>query len=289
MSIRAVHWGIGVSFALLILLILCLALDVFQCASCYLYFSSELGTLFLAAVVAFAALEGVRWNTPPDPGDSRPERGWRHFSTEFLVSFAVLAGIMVAVWVAVGWWGGISASAWFKRALWSGYMLGVYAIFAVLIVRYIKFIHPVAFVTAITIMTYFLSTYEIILLDRGIGWHYNNTVIGTVLGIPLDNVLFIYPVSPAFAMIMFAIAKKHMNDLRAFVLINVLLIPASIVVELVAIYPLNIWRVQQHQSLWPIGKTSFEEFFFYVLMQLLSIGLYMYFCRAFKSRFFHSR
>jgi hypothetical protein len=128
-------------------------------------------------------------------------------------------------------------------------------------------------------MVYFLSTYEIILLARGIGWRYNNTVIGYLLGIPLDNVLFVYPVTPVFIMIFYSIITRRLNDLKAFWLLNLALIPVGIIFELLAVYPLRIWRVFTSQSIWPMGRTSLEEFLFYFIMQFLTLSLYAFFSR----------
>ncbi|MBL8026363.1 MAG: hypothetical protein JNL74_08120, partial [Fibrobacteres bacterium] len=109
-----------------------------------------------------------------------------------------------------------------------------------------------------------------------------NTVIGTVFGIPIDNVLFTYPISPVLAMMMYAIFTRNRNDKRAFWKINAILAPASIVFELIAVYPLDIWRVHKSQSVLPLGKTSLEEILFYVLMQFFSIALYAFLLRSFR-------
>lgn len=265
-----------------IVLIICWTKDIGTCASRYLYFSSEIGTLLIALTVYFTAFHGVRWNDPAEPGDDTPQHGWKRFSRTLFFFFLLLIAVMTIVWISIGIAGGLSTTAWFKRALWSGYMLGVYAICIVLVVKYFKYIRAMPLVVATTIMIYFLSTYEIVLLDRGIGWCYNNTVIGNVFGIPLDNVLFVYPVSPALAMIMYAVVTRRLNDLKAFWLMNLILTPVSIVFELIAVYPLDIWRVLTTQSLLPMGKVSIEEFLFYFVMQFLSIALYAFFCRTMK-------
>ncbi|MBN1574942.1 MAG: hypothetical protein JW913_00215 [Chitinispirillaceae bacterium] len=278
------RWLAAWCLGLVIILIICWTTDIGLCASRHLYFSSEIGTLLLALAVYVTAFHGVRWNDPAEPGDDSPQQGWKRFSRELVSFFLLLGAVMAIAWVSLGIAGGLSTIAWFKRAIWMGYMLGVYAICIVLVVRYFKYIRALPLVVATAIMVYFLSTYEIILLDRGIGWCYNNTVIGYIFGIPLDNVLFVYPVSPALAMIMYAVVTRRLNDLKAFWLLNLILAPVSVVFELIAVYPLDIWRVMTTQSILPMGKTCIEEFLFYYIMSFFSISLYAFLCRNMKKK-----
>lgn len=276
------RWLAAWCLGLVIVVVLCWTTDIGACASRYLYFSSEIGTSLIALAVYFTAFHGVRWNDPPETEDDVPQQGWKRFGRALVIFLLVLIAVMAIVWVSAGIAGGLSAVAWFKRALWTGYMLGVYLICIVLVIQYFKYIRALPLVVSIVIMVYFLSTYEVVLLDRGIGWCYNNTVIGEVFGIPLDNVLFGYPVAPALVMIMYAVITRRLNNLKAFWLLNLILIPTSIVFELVAVYPLDIWRVLTTQSILPMGKASIEEFFFYFVMQFFSIALYAFFCRTMK-------
>ena len=269
--------GIRCCWGAMVVLILCWYADWFQCASKYLYFSSEIGVLIIATALYIATFGNMRWSDRPEEEDDRPQPGWQRFSRECAFWFAGLAVLMLCVWLTVGMWGGLSASAWLKRGIWAGYMLIVYIICIAMVFRYFAYINAFALGTTAAIMVYFLSTYKIILLDRGVGWEYNNTVIGYLFGIPLDNVLFVYPISPVMAVLFYAVVSRRRNNLRAFWLINALLIPASVVFELLAVYPLDIWRVFTGQSVWPMGKTSIEEFLFYMQMQFFSIALYSFF------------
>jgi hypothetical protein len=216
--------------------------------------------------------------------DERPKPHWRRFSGELGMWFLGLVAVLFAVWIAVGTLGGISASAWLKRAVWSGYMLGVFVLSILVAVRNLEYINAKAAITSSVIMVYFLSTYEITLLSRGIGWSYNNTVVGYVFGIPLDNVLFVYTVTPFLIMVFYSIAACHFNETKAFWLLTCAMAPVAGIFEILAVYPLNVWRVYTAQSVWPMGRTSIEEFLFYFLMQFLSVALYAFFCRNFTRR-----
>ena len=269
--------GVQCCWGLMVALIISWHADWLQCASKYLYFSSEIGIFIIAMALYIATFGNLHWSDKPEEEDNRPQPGWQRFTRECAFWFAGLAVLMLCVWLTAGIWGGLSTSAWLKRGIWAGYMLAVYVISIVMVFRYFAYVNAFALATTATIMVYLLSTYEIILLDRGIGWEYNNTVIGYLFGIPLDNVLFVYPVSPVLAILFYAIVSRRRNNLRAFWLINALLVPASVAFELLAVYPLDIWRVFTGQSVWPMGKTSIEEFLFYILMQFFSIALYSFF------------
>jgi hypothetical protein len=274
--------GIHFCWVIMVGMILCWHNDWFGCASRYLYFSSEIGVLLVALAVYNATFAGMKWSAPPETGDRIPVPGWRLFTRKLIYWLAGLTLIMLLVWLAAGIRGELPPAQWFKRGIWAGYMLVVYSISIVLVFRYIAYVNHFALAVTATIMVYLLSTYEIILLDRGMGWEYNNTVIGYLFGIPLDNILFVYPVSPVLAILFYSVLSRDRNDLRAFWLINALLAPASVIFELLAVYPLDIWRVFTGQSVWPMGKTCIEEFIFYFLMQFLSIVLYAFFKKQTK-------
>jgi hypothetical protein len=263
----------------LMLLGFALMFDWCRCATRYLYISSEIGILFVALIIYHAAFLRIRWNDPPERRDDHPKPHWQQFARELGFGFGFLICMLLIVWCIFGILEKCSNTAWFNRAIWSGYLLGIYAISIIIIARNLKYINAKALVVSAAIMVYFLSTYEITLLDRGIGWSYNNTVIGYLLGIPLDNVLFVYTVTPVMIMIFYSIVTRRLNDLKAFWVLNLALVPVGIVFELLAVYPLNIWRVFTSQSIWPMGRTSIEEFLFYFLMQFVALTLYAFFSR----------
>jgi hypothetical protein len=120
------------------------------------------------------------------------------------------------------------------------------------------------------------------MLNNGAGWTYNRIIPVAFLGIPVENILFIYPVSPALTMIFYSIITRSLNDLKAFWLLNLILLPCSIGFELIAIYLLDVWTVLNEGSIWPMGRTNFEEFFFYILFQFFSIALYVFFKRRLR-------
>ncbi|MFH1761834.1 MAG: hypothetical protein ABIA63_12115, partial [bacterium] len=47
------------------------------------------------------------------------------------------------------------------------------------------------------------------------------------------------------------------------------------------IYPLNLWEIFNEHSIWPMGETNIEEFIYYIIFQLLSVILYIYFDKYF--------
>ncbi|MBL8028432.1 MAG: hypothetical protein JNL74_18550, partial [Fibrobacteres bacterium] len=169
-----------VSFLALVGLIFLWANDTWECATRYLYFSSLIAVALVSAVVYFETFSTIPWNAPPEKDDNIPQPGWRRFSKELIIWFLFLTGLMFVSWLVTGFSTGFGTLPWFKRALWAGYMLGVYLICILLIRKYFAYIHAKAMAVATPVLVYLLSTYEIILLDRGVGWHYNNTVIGTV-------------------------------------------------------------------------------------------------------------
>lgn len=249
------------------------------CATRYLYISAETGVFFIAFLIYQATFSGMRWNDRPEESDDKPKPYWQQFARELGFGFGFLVCVLLIIWCTLGIIEKCPCTAWFTRAVWSGYVLGVYAISIIIIARNLKYINAKALVVSAAIMVYFLSTFEFILLERGIGWRYNDTVIGYMHGIPLDNVLFVYPVTPVLIMIFYSIITRRLNDLKAFWLLNLVLIPAGIVFELLAVYPLGIWRVLTSQSIWPMDRTSIEEFLFYFIMQFLTLSLYAFFSR----------
>jgi hypothetical protein len=269
-------------FGLLALLLLLLAFDVGRCATKYLYFTSEIGLFLVACVLYVECFRGMKWGDPPEKADLSPQPGWRKFSRELLLSFSLLAALLALVWVlrSGGEAGGFRA--WLKSGFWYLYYLGIFGVSILLIRRHLQYVHRKALVTAAFIMAYFLATYEMLLLSRGTGWAYNHTVIGWLLGVPIDNLLFIYPVAPALTMVFYSVLTRTLNDLKAFWILNLVLIPASAVVELIGNYPLNLWKIFNDQSVFPMGKTNLEEFLYYILFQFLAILLYVYFARGFK-------
>lgn len=273
---------ITIIFALIIALILVLTFDLFNSASVYLYFSTEIGILLFSLAVYRAAFQGKKWDDPPEKDDERPRPDWKKFAQELSLGFVALAVILAAVWIITGFTAYSPFKVWLKKGAWSLYYAAIFGISIVLIKKYLKYIHALAMVVTTIIMVLLLTTYEIILLAHQTGWYYNNTVIGWFLGVPVDNVLFIYPVAPALAIIFYAVVTRHLNDLKAFWLINLILVPASIIVELVGIYPLDIWTIYNNASVLPLGKTDLEEFLYYILFQFLAIALYVFFCARFK-------
>jgi hypothetical protein len=270
-------------FAMIIVLILFLTFDLFKSSSVYLYFSTEIGILFFALAVYFSAFKGVKWSSPSEKVDAIPRSQWKVFSKDLFIGFISLGLVLTAIWIATGLIEHSSIKVWLKKGAWFLYYIGIFTVSVIIIRRHMKYVHARALVTAVIIMVFFLTTYEILLLSHGTGWKYNNTVIGWFIGVPVDNVLFIYPVATALTMIFYSVITRNMNDLKAFWLLNLILLPCCIIVELIGIYPLNLWEIFNQGSIWPMGQTNLEEFLYYILFQFLSIALYVFFQRNFKT------
>jgi hypothetical protein len=267
-------------FALcIILLVIFWSFDIARCSTKYLYISSEIGLIFFSAILYLATFSRIRWNDPPEKSDGQPKPHWSQFAKSLGLGFGILVCTLLCIWFGMGIFGHYTFDVWLKKGIWSGYMLGAYIISIIIIAQNLKYVNAKALLVSATIMVYLLSTYEITLLDRGIGWTYNNTVIGYVFGIPLDNVLFVYTVTPVLVMIFYSVITRHLNDLVAFWLLNLIMIPVAVGFELLAVYPLDIWRVFTSQSVLPMGKTSIEEFLFYFIVLFSSVVLYAFFSR----------
>lgn len=271
-----------VTAGLIVVLLLILTFDVFHSATRYLYFSTEIGIFLVAMLVYFPALQGIRWRDPPEKGDEAPRPGWKAFAGDLLAGFAALALVLALVWAVQAYLAGEAFAAWLRRGSWYLYYIGVFGVSLLIIRRHLKHVHRTALMTATLVMVYFLSTYEMLLVDRGTGWTYNRTVIGQLLNVPIDNILFIYPVAPALSMVFYSVLTRRLNDLKAFWLLNLVLAPCSVIVELIGIYPLNLWEIYNGKSVWPMGQTNLEEFLYYFLFQFFSVIIYVYFSRQFK-------
>ena len=271
-------------FGFIIILILVMTFDLGKSASVYLYFYSEIGLLLFSLAIYFSAFEGKKWNDPPEKDDNIPQPDHRKFIKELSFGFISLAVILCGIWILKGVAQQETVRSWLKSGFWFLYYIGVFGVSAIIIRRHMQYVHSLAMVVSVIIMVYIAATYEILLLSHGTGWQYNNTIIGWILETPVENVLFIYPVAPALTMIFYSVISRRLNDIKAFWLINLILIPCSVAVELIGIYPLNLWYIFNDASVLPLGKTNLEEFIYYILFQFLSIVLYVFLSNNFKKR-----
>ncbi len=267
----------------MVLWILGVTIDLFHFSTKYLYFTTEIGIFVFSLAIYFAAFKGKKWSDPPEPLDDIPIHHWKAFARELLLGFVGLSIVLIVLWVITAFSTSSTFTAWLRKGAWFGYYIGVFVISIFLIRKHVKYAHPIALVTATISIVIFLTGYELLLLSNNTGWKYNDTVIGWFLGIPVDNLLFVYPVAPALTMIFYSILTRHLNNLKAFWLLNLVLAPASVIVELIGIYSFNLWEIFNEGSIWPMGQTNFEEFFYYILCQFLSIALYIFFSRVMVS------
>ncbi|MCU0608914.1 MAG: hypothetical protein MUF22_03995 [Chitinispirillaceae bacterium] len=268
---------------LIIFLILALTYDVASLCSRYLYLSFELGLILFSLVLYFPALQGISWNSPAEKSDDLPQPDWQKFSREMAVVFGLLSLIIVAIWVMKEISAPTGLSAWIRGGSWFLYYGAIFIISIFIISKYLKYVHALAMVVATIIQVYILTTFEIILLSTGQGWAYYDTVLGYFLKVPVENILFVYPVAPALSIIFYAVVTRHLNNLKAFWLINGILLPCSVVVEWIGIYPLRLWYPFNQYSILPIDKTNIEEFIYYALFQFSAIVLYIFLARNFSN------
>ncbi len=281
---RIIHHPVFITLGMIIILLFLLTFDLYHSATRYLYFSTEIGILLFAMLIYFPALNGIKWNDPPEKEDMTPQPEWKTFAKRLFTWFFILALFLALIWIVQGFLNQENIGVWLKKGFWYIYYIGIFSVSLLLIKRHLQYVHPMAMITTIIIMVYFLTTYEMLLFYQNTGWTYNNTVIGMLLGVPIDNILFIYPVAPALTMVFYSILTRHYNDLKAFWLLNLILAPCSIIVELIGIYPLNLWEINNEKSICPMGQTNLEEFLYYFLFQYFSIILYVFFTKQFKEK-----
>jgi len=266
-----VYLGIG--------LLLALTFDLWRCHSKYLYFTTELGLALLCGFLYVLVFRGRSWGEAFEPDDEVPRTGWKIRTAAFLAYIGLATGVLALVWIGMGAVQDLNWRVWFKSGTWYLYYVFIFAVNVVLMRHRLSRLDYRALAASVLVLTLLLTAYEVILLSQGTGWRYNHTVIGWVLGVPVDNILFIYPVAPALCMALYSIVTRHLNDLKAFWATMAILAPATIVVELIGIYPLDLWQIFNDRSVWPMGKTNFEEFFYYILFAASALLLYLWFER----------
>lgn len=294
MSVFFKHREVYLS-GLMILILLALAHNLWECHSRYLYFSTEIGLILLSAMVYRKAFEGKKWSDPPEPNEKRPALIVDRV-TILTWSFGILALILAVYWISLAVFKGLGFIEIIQRGSWFLFWLIVFKITTYLVRDAIRFINLRALVMTSILMTYLLTTYENILLYNGQGWEYNNTILAWVLKAPLGSILFVYPVAPALAillyvrctnnrqdMFLFGRFFKNLNNLKAFWLLNLLLAPASIFTEYLGIHVFKLWTIFNDSSVWPMGWTNLEEILYYIIAQFLSIALYVLLDKGFSN------
>lgn len=271
-----------IPLALLVPLVIALRFDLWQCQSKYQYFTTLVGFALFAVALILGAFKGKKWSDPPEKGDLRAQPSWQKHAAFLSGYFIVMGVVTLLVWIL-----GIPEfrgdfGLWFRSGAWYLFFVVIFGINVFLIRRHLQHIHLHALALTCLILTVILSAYEAILLFQNMGWKYNHTVMGWVLGVPVENILFSYPLAPAFCIILYSIFSVNRNQLQAFVLMVSILFPAAILVEILGIYGLNLWHVFNDQSVWPMGRTNFEEFFYWFLFQVISLAMYEYFNRNLK-------
>lgn len=259
--------------------LLLIGFDVGKSHSKYLYFSTEVLMVLFSAALYIEVFRGKHFADPAEPEDARPKRSWRQNALVLCAYFFVLSAAVAAAWIASGLANGANLSLWFRQGTWFLLYLVAFLVFFLLIRNNLQFIHFKALVVTVLLLGVILTSYEVVMLAQGGGWKYNGAIVGWVLGIPLDNVLFVYPLAPSFCIALYTILTRNLNDVKAFWASIAILAPTSAVLEWIAIGPLNLWDIFPDHSILPIGETNLEEFLYYIVFQALSILLYMFFAK----------
>ncbi|GDX79392.1 hypothetical protein LBMAG42_12030 [Deltaproteobacteria bacterium] len=241
----------------------------------YLYFVS---LLFVGTICGFLhslVFAGYRWDDPWEPHDAEPKANWRENAPPFIKAVLIACGASGAIWAVLQLLGhdGLKSGGWYL------FYVAVFTPFLVATWSRLKFVNFRAAVPTVLIMDLVLSGYEYLLLKEGTGWAYNGTIIGWIYVVPIENVLFIYPVAGALVCVLFSVVSRHLNDFKAFWLLMGGLTCIFVPVEIIGIGWLKLWDVDQFkdQSVLPIWHTNLEEFVYYLLFQALAGLLYVWF------------
>jgi len=267
-----------------ILLILVMTFDLWGSGSRYLYFATEVGLLLAALGLYLQVFRHKHWSDAAEPEDSKPRPRWRSHAAFLLGLYLLLVGIMATIWVLFEHVDHEPLHVWLRSAMWYGYYVVIYGIFVVLVRKRMQFVNFRALLISVLFLEVLLTGYEAILLAMNTGWRYNHTVIGWLFNVPVDNILFIYPVAPALCMVLYSVVTARLNDLKAFWALVAFLFVASSIVELIGIYPLDLWEIFNEGSIWPMGQTNLEEFLYYLIFELLSLLLYLFFDQNLKAQ-----
>ncbi|MFH1760159.1 MAG: hypothetical protein ABIA63_03570, partial [bacterium] len=176
---------------LIVAMLFLMTFDVLKLQSKYLYFSTEIIFLLFTFSVYFSVFKGKKWNDPHEQDDCIPKRNWKQNTTMLIIYFFALLFIVFIIWFLYKFTQSEEFALWFKSGLWYLYYVVIYGIFFFLLKRHLMYINMRALMVSVLILVPILIGYEAILLAQGTGWRYNHTVIGWLMGVPVDNILFI--------------------------------------------------------------------------------------------------
>ncbi len=237
----------------------------------YLYASTLVSLGFLCA---FAYSE-VAADSASRPDLQRPEAavpaGWKAWAG-VLLGAAVGAGLaMAGLWWLVG-------RTHPRSGGWFLFYAILFTSFVIATWRFRKYLDVrAAFVTALC-MDVVLSAYEHLLLTQDTGWDYHGSEIYSLFHVPVENMLFIYPMASALCSLLIAAARGRWGVIGAFWRLMAALSVVFIVVEFVGIWTFHLWSVDEFasKSVFPFLHTNLEEFVYYFLFQALSMLGYLW-------------
>ena len=254
--------------------VLCLLAFSATARDTYLYFVS---LLFVGAMGGFlhsVVFPAESWGRAPEPGAVTPRQGWQVHARRFHKLAALSCGLVAGIWGILLWTGerGLRSGGWF---------LFYVVIFAVLLVTTrpaLKVANFRAVAATAVAMDVVLAAYEHLVLRHGTGWAYTGTIIGEVLSVPIENLLFIYPMAGALVGVMVAGARATRSDLRALWFVMGVLACIFVPIEFIGIGGFGLWDVDRfrHLSVWPFWHTNIEEFIYYLFFQLLAGLIYLW-------------
>ncbi|MGL1935173.1 MAG: hypothetical protein OCD01_09135 [Fibrobacterales bacterium] len=274
--------SIYLSFLALFVLLIVISFNLFQLQTRYLYFCGELVLLFCTVLIYNGTFREMRWNEPFETVDHSLDTIAGKKGKIFGIAFAVLLLVNILVWIITGVEDHSAFKSWVRMGLWFGFFAVASSLFYFFIRKRDNFFNTRSLIITTLLMVVVLTGFEAVMLHWGHAWSYNHTVMGWVLGIPVENILFVYPVTPAFCIVVYSIITRYRNDLKAFWFASFILVPSAIAVELMSIYTLDLWHIYNDYSVLPMGKVNLEEFFFYAVFLELTLVTYIFFDRNLK-------
>ncbi|MGL1935172.1 MAG: hypothetical protein OCD01_09130 [Fibrobacterales bacterium] len=261
--------------------------DVLECASKYLYFTTELILMIIALFVYLNTFHSVGWNAPYEKDQVAPRPHARSTAKKITVGYLILVGSMAILWALLQFLIPESKGEWLHSGLWYGTFVGITLLSFLIIRSHRQYVNMRAVVVTLCIVVPMLTGYEAIMLYWGKAWEYNQTtfggygngILGTIFKVPVESVLFLYPVTPVTGLILYSVITRKKNDLKAFWIAMAILTPSTIITEVAGIYLLDLWRVFNENSVLPMGRSNFEEYVYYEIWLGLALLIYIWFDR----------
>ena len=235
----------------------------------YLY-ASTLCTLGLFVwFLHVQVFEGIGWRAPAEVQDRALPSGWRHWSALLLGAAAAAAAVLTGLWWTLGKAG---SGGWFAfyAVLFTVFIVGTW--------RWRAFLDVRSAVLAALAMDVVLAAYEHLLLGQGTGWDYHGTDIYSLFHVPVENMLFVYPMASAVCSLLVSALLTRWNRFRAFWSLMAVLSVVFVAVEFLGIWVFELWTVEEfaNKSVFPFLRTNLEEFVYYFLFQGLSLLVYLW-------------